>query len=100
MPTVYITSPPDTATEISEALLEKRLVACVNKVPSESIYRWEGEIHRDEEVILLAKTTDEAYDDLVARVQELHPYEVPCIERFDEEDVLESFAAWRAENVD
>lgn len=100
MPTVYITSPPDAAAEISETLLEERLVACVNQVPSESIYRWEGEIHRDEEVILLAKTTDEAYDDLVARVQELHPYEVPCIERFDEEHVLESFAAWRAENVD
>jgi len=51
-------------------------------------------------VILLAKTTDDAYDDLVARVKELHPYDVPCLERFDESDVLESFATWRADSVE
>ncbi|AHF99348.1 divalent cation transporter [Halostagnicola larsenii XH-48] len=100
MPTVYLTSPPDAAAEIAETVLEERLAACVNRLPSESIYRWEGKIQRKEEAILLAKTTDDAYDDLVSRVQELHPHEVPCIERFDEDHVLESFATWRAENVD
>ncbi|MDJ1433430.1 divalent-cation tolerance protein CutA [Halostagnicola sp. A-GB9-2] len=100
MPTVYLTSPPKSAKAISETLLEERLVACVNQLSSESVYRWEGEVHRDEEVILLAKTTEDAYDDLLARVQEIHPHEVPCIERFDEDHVLESFATWRAENVD
>jgi periplasmic divalent cation tolerance protein len=100
MPTAYVTAPPERAEEIAEALVEERLAACVNRVSTASTYRWDGEIHHDDEVILLAKTTDEAYDDLAARIVELHPYDVPCIERFDESDVLESFGDWRAENVD
>lgn len=100
MPTVYITVPPDDADEIAERLVDERLAACVNRLSTTSTYRWEGEIHRDDEAVLLAKTTDEAYDDLVDRLREIHPYDVPCIERFDESHVLESFAEWRAESVD
>jgi periplasmic divalent cation tolerance protein len=100
MPTVYVTAPPEAADEIAETLLEERLAACVNELSTTSTYRWEGEIHRDEEAVLLAKTTDDAYDELVDRVRELHPYDVPCIERFDEAHVLESFAQWRADSVE
>ena len=100
MPTVYITAPPEEADSIAETLVEERLAACVNRLSTTSTYRWEGEIHRDDEALLLAKTTDDAYDDLVDRVRELHPYDVPCIERFDESHVLESFAEWRAESVE
>ncbi|QCW03686.1 divalent-cation tolerance protein CutA [Natrinema pallidum] len=100
MPTVYITAPPEAADELAETLVEERLAACVNRLSTTSTYRWEGELHRDDEVVLLAKTTDDAYDDLVDRVRDSHPYDVPCIERFDESDVLESFAAWRTERVD
>lgn len=99
MPTVYITAPPEAADRISETVVEERLAACVNRLSTTSTYRWDDEIHRDEEAVLLAKTTDAAYEDLVARIRELHPYDVPCIERFDESDVLESFAEWRAESV-
>ncbi|PSP54590.1 divalent-cation tolerance protein CutA [Halobacteriales archaeon QS_1_67_19] len=95
MPTAYITAPQDHAAELAETLVEERLAACVNRFPCTSVYHWDGEIHRDEEVVLLAKTTDDAYDRLVERVEELHPYDVPCVERFDEGDVLESFAEWR-----
>ena len=99
MPTVYITVPLPAADELVETLLEERLVACVNHLPIRSTYRWDGEIHRDEEALLLAKTTDEAYDDLVDRVETLHPHDVPCIERFDEDHVLESYATWCADVV-
>ncbi|SDK26027.1 divalent-cation tolerance protein CutA [Natronorubrum texcoconense] len=100
MPTVYITAPPSDADEIAERLVEERLAACVNQLSTTSTYRWEDEIHRDDEVVLLAKTTDDAYDDLVDRLEEIHPYDVPCIERFDESHVLDSFASWRAEAVE
>ncbi|OLZ41162.1 divalent cation transporter [Natrinema saccharevitans] len=100
MPTVYVTAPLEAADEIAEALVAERLAACVNRLESTSTYRWKGTVHRDEEVVLLAKTTDDAYDALVDRVLELHPYDVPCIERFDEGDVLESFATWRADSVE
>lgn len=95
MPTVYITAPPEHATELAETLVEERLAACVNQVSTSSTYRWDDEIHRDDETVLLAKTTDEAYEDLEERVLELHPYEVPCIERFEESHVFEAFADWR-----
>ncbi|QLK25949.1 divalent-cation tolerance protein CutA [Natrinema zhouii] len=100
MPTVYITAPPAAADDIAETLVEERLAACVNRLSTTSTYRWDDSIHRDDEAILLAKTTDEAYDELVDRVRDLHPYDVPCLERFDEDDVLESFATWRAESVE
>ncbi|MFC4544670.1 divalent-cation tolerance protein CutA [Halosolutus amylolyticus] len=99
MPTVYITAPPESAESIAERLVEDRLAACVNRLSTSSTYRWDGEVQREDEAVLLAKTTDEAYDALVDRVREIHPYDVPCIERFDESHVLESFAGWRAENV-
>ena len=100
MPTVYITAPPSDADEIAERLVEERLAACVNRLSTTSTYRWEGEIHHDDEIVLLAKTTDDAYDDLVGRLEEIHPYDVPCIERFEENHVLGSFAEWRAESVE
>ena len=100
MPTVYITAPPSDADAIAERLVEERLAACVNRFDTTSTYRWDGEIHRDDEELLLAKTTDDAYGELVDRVREIHPYDVPCIERFDEDDVLESFAEWRADSVE
>ena len=100
MPTVYITAPPEAADEIADVLVRERLAACVNQFAATSTYRWEGDVHHDEEVILLAKTTGDASDDLVTRVREIHPYDVPCLERFDESDLLESFATWRAESVE
>jgi periplasmic divalent cation tolerance protein len=100
MPTVYITAPPDAADDIARTLVEERLAACVNRVACDSVYRWDGAVHDDEEVILLAKTTGEVYPELEARLEAIHPYDVPCIERFEETDVLDSFAAWRDDAVD
>ncbi|MFC7166127.1 divalent-cation tolerance protein CutA [Halospeciosus flavus] len=94
MPTAYITVPVDEADELARALVEERLAACVNAVECNSVYRWRGEIHDDEEKILFAKTTDERYDDLQTYVERHHPAEVPCIERFDEDDELSAFAEW------
>ena len=97
MPTAYITAPPDAAPDIARTLVAERLAACVNRFPCNSIYRWGGEIHDDEEVILLAKTTAKKYEQLGERVEQLHPYDVPCIERFDEDQVLGAFGEWRAQ---
>ena len=99
MPTVYLTAPPEVSEEIATTIVEERLAACVNSVACESVYRWDGEIHEDDEVILLAKTTDDRYPELRERVLEVHPHDVPCIERFDESGVLEAFGRWRAENT-
>lgn len=100
MPTVYVTAPTDGAAELASTLVEERLAACVNRVPCQSTYRWDGEIHEDDEVVLFIKTTAETYPDLRDRVEELHPYDVPCIERFEESDILPAYENWRNENVE
>jgi periplasmic divalent cation tolerance protein len=100
MPTAYVTAPESAAAELSETLVDERLAACVNAVDCQSTYRWEGEVETDAEAILFIKTTAEGYDRLVDRIEELHPYEVPCIERFDETEMLDRFGDWIAESVD
>lgn len=104
MPTAYVTAPPDAADDIATALVEERLAACVNRLQCRSTYRWSDDdggdatgrdaVQRDDEVVLLAKTTDDRYDALEARVEELHPYDVPCIERFDEAGLLDAYGDW------
>lgn len=99
MPTAYVTAPPEGARELARTLVEEELAACVNCFEIDSVYRWEGTVHEDDEIALLVKTTADGYDRLETRILELHPHDVPCIERFDEDDVLDVFTGWRAENT-
>lgn len=95
MPTLYVTAPPDAAPDLARTLVDERLAACVNRVPCESTYRWDGDVQVDEpEEVLFVKTSDETVEAAEKRVAELHPYETPCIERFTENAVAEPFAAW------
>ncbi len=100
MPTAYITAPRETGADLADLLVEERLAACVNLVECRSTYRWDDAVHRDPESILLAKTTEDRFPDLVDRVEAEHPYDVPCIERFDEDQLLPRFARWRDDAVD
>ena len=71
-----VTAPPDRAREIAEALVERRLVACVNVVPLvHSVYRWQGAVEHDDEALLVVKTTRTAVAPLKDALGELHPYE-------------------------
>jgi periplasmic divalent cation tolerance protein len=94
VPTLYVTAPPEAAAALARGAVEERLAACVNRVPCRSTYRWEGAVVDDEEEILLLKTTDDRYGALRSYLEREHPYDVPCIERFDEADVLDAFGAW------
>jgi periplasmic divalent cation tolerance protein len=76
---VLISAPDEETSEtLARALVGERLAACVNVVPGiVSFYRWQGSMHRDPEVLLIAKTSSARVDSLRARVVELHPYDVP-----------------------
>lgn len=73
----------DEARSIASALLERRLAACVQLLPIESHYVWEGKVVDDEEILLLVKTRADAYDGIVEAVGSLHSYEVPEIVLLD-----------------
>lgn len=69
-----------TARAIATALVEERLAACATVQPGvESVYRWEGRVERAGELLLVAKTTRDRLPALTARIQALHPYDVPEI---------------------
>lgn len=74
-----VTAPDGEAAErIVSSLVEERLVACGNIVPGlVSIYRWQGAIRRDAEVLIVLKTAQDAVPRLLKRVPQLHPYDVP-----------------------
>ena len=78
---VYCTCPDQaTAERIAETMVNERLAACVTIAPGlTSIYRWQGQIQRDAEVLLIIKTRSAVYPLLEGRIHDLHPYEVPEI---------------------
>ena len=77
---IYITTKDeDEAKKIGRTLVEEKLAACVNIHPIKSIYRWEGNIQEEAEIAMLVKTKARLADEVMARVKELHSYEVPCI---------------------
>src|SRR5215469_11151141 len=68
----------DEARKLAQALVERRLAACVNIVSQiESVYRWQGKVASAAEWLLLIKTTASAFDDLCVAIRALHSYEVP-----------------------
>jgi periplasmic divalent cation tolerance protein len=89
---LYITCPDkDKAKKIADALLDKKLIACANMFPIESMYEWEGKLNNDNEVVLLLKTTAEKADQVEAEVKNIHPYDTPCILRIGAEANKEYF---------
>ena len=68
------------ARRIATTLVEEQLVACVNIIPkAESIYRWKGKIENAEEIVLIAKTTDQNVKKTIERLKALHSYDTPDI---------------------
>src|SRR5713101_9810675 len=68
------------AERIASMLIEARLAACVQILPSiKSVYRWKGELVRENEVLLSAKTTREKFPELDRAVRAIHSYETPEI---------------------
>ncbi len=88
------------AQKIGEALVESRLAACVNILDNmRSIYRWEEEIQRDTEVVLIAKTTDNLISQLIEKVIALHSYDCPCIVSLPILEGYPPFLNWIKEEV-
>lgn len=90
----------DSARTIADALVGERLAACVSRLPGvRSTYRWREGIEHGEEVLLLIKTRSERLDALTARVQALHPYELPELLAVEAVGGLAPYLAWVAEQT-
>jgi len=94
---IALSTAPDAATaeRIARALVDEGLIACANLVPGlTSVYRWEGRVHADPEVLLLIKTRRENVPRLKERLPELHPYQVPELVVAPVEDGLAPYCRW------
>ena len=88
------------ADRIAKKIVDEKLAACVNVVPSiSSTYRWKGKIERSRETLLLIKTSGEKLDKLVERIEELHSYEVPEIIALPIERGLPEYLKWLKESL-
>ena len=68
------------ATRLADMLVGAHLAACVQILPEmESVYRWQGKVERQAEVLMIAKTTRGKFDELEREVRALHSYETPEI---------------------
>ncbi len=96
----YVTFPDrDVMEEITDALLEEQLIACVNSFPVGSVYWWEGEKERDGEVAAFLKTSEGNGEELVERLEEEHPYDVPEILEIPA-TANDAYASWVEEETE
>ena len=85
----------EVAERIGTVLVQERLAACANVIEGvTSIYRWQGSIEREREVLMVLKTTSETVQQLRLRLVELHPYDVPEVLALDVRDGHEPYLNW------
>jgi len=85
----------DAAAELANRLVSERLAACANILPAlRSIYRWQGKVQDENEVLVLLKTQVRQYEALEARILALHPYDVPEVIAIPVERGHQAYLDW------
>jgi periplasmic divalent cation tolerance protein len=92
---VFVTCPQGQGSGLLRQLIEERLVAGGNIIaPVRSIYRWKGQVRDEPEEILLMETSEDQVGAMMARLQALHPYEVPKILTFEPREGPVAYLDW------
>jgi periplasmic divalent cation tolerance protein len=90
----------DEANTIATELVSRHLAACVNILgPIASVYRWQGEVERSDEFLLLIKSTESQTLPIQETLRELHSYQIPELISLSIEAGLESYLDWIASSV-
>jgi periplasmic divalent cation tolerance protein len=84
----------------TRTLVEERLAACGHQVAAiRSVYRWQGEVHDEPEARVALHTRRSLVPAIVARTQQLHPYDVPCVIALPLVDGNPAYLRWIAEET-
>ena len=88
-------SSEDEAAKLIRTLLERRLIACGTMMPgARSLYRWQGKIADEREILVLLKTRSARVEALQEAFGELHPYKVPELLAVSVDTGLEKYVDW------
>ena len=83
-----------------ETLLRERLVACGQRTDwVQSTFRWEGRLDHEPEERVRLHTRASLFDELVERVEALHPYEVPCVVSIPVQQAAPAYQRWVIEQT-
>lgn len=93
---VLVTAPnEESAAAIARTLLEEGLIACANLLPGvRSLYKWEGSLADEREVLMVMKAPESKYTALQARILSLHPYSLPEVLKLDVPDGAPAYVRW------
>jgi periplasmic divalent cation tolerance protein len=85
---------------VARTLVEEGLAACANILaPCRSVYRWEGEMEEADEIPVLFKTAADRAGALLARIADLHSYDVPAAVVWPIADALAAYRRWVADET-
>jgi periplasmic divalent cation tolerance protein len=76
---ITTTSSKPAAAKIAEALLAQRLAACIQVMPIQSYYHWQGRMQVEEEQQLVIKCKQADFADIQQCIIANHSYEIPEI---------------------
>lgn len=78
---VLLTTVPgrEEAHQIAKLLIDEKLAACVQLLPIESFYVWQGKTQNEAEILLVVKTRSALFEPTIARIKAVHSYTVPEI---------------------
>jgi periplasmic divalent cation tolerance protein len=94
------TAKAEDAGKIATQLVERKLAACVQIVePITSVYRWQGKIESEREILLLIKSTRDLIPDIAELLDEIHPYEVPELVAMPIIGGSTSYLSWLEDSV-
>jgi periplasmic divalent cation tolerance protein len=82
------------AKTLAQALVEQRLAACVQMLPIDSIYEWQGKIEEAAEILLLCKIKRDDYHAAEAAILALHTYTTPEIVMLEIAAGSATYLAW------
>jgi periplasmic divalent cation tolerance protein len=98
---IFTTTPTNEEAEsIATKLVEEKLAACVQIMPQiKSYYLWEGKLVKDDELLLLIKTSDDLFSKVEAFIKSVHSYETPEIVAVDAKYVSAEYENWLISNT-
>ena len=85
----------DKANVLAEGLLSNKLASCVNIIPGmQSMYMWEGKLCKEEELVLIIKSTKDKFSEIEEYCKEHHVYDVPCLMELSVGNVSVGYGDW------